>query len=64
MHKNPGRVFEKNTPCKGPVYVEVLTRFYGRFVVEVRQLNSIKVPSLGPPFFSFVDSASLWRAEP
>ena len=40
--------------CKGPVCVQVLTTFCGRFFVEVGHFNQLKVPPLG-----FFDSASL-----
>ena len=53
--------------CKGSVCVEVLTSFYGRFFVEVGQLNQLSPPTssvhLGSHFFSFIDLASLWLAE-
>ena len=45
--------------CKGSVCVEVLTNFYGRFLLE----EGHTVPPLRQPFFSFIDAASLWRAE-
>ena len=49
--------------CKGPVCVVVLTNFYGRFFVEVGQLINSKSFHLGRHFFSFADSASLWRVQ-
>ena len=53
--------------CKRSVCVQVLTSFYGRFFVDERQFfkytPSISSFHLGQPFFSFIDAASLWRAE-
>jgi len=53
--------------CKEPSCVEVLNSFYGRFFVKEGQFINSKslyiVPPLRPPFFSFVDSASLWHVE-
>ena len=53
--------------CKRSVCVQVLTSFYGRFFVDERQFfkytPSISSLHLGQPFFSFIDAASLWRAE-
>ena len=53
--------------CKGSVFVQVLTNFYGRFFLEegqfIKYTPSDTVPPLGQPFFSFIDTASLWRAD-
>ena len=48
--------------CKGSVCVEVLTSFYGRFFVEEGQFTKY-TPSTSSLHFSFIDPASLWRAE-
>ena len=51
--------------CKGSVCVEVLTSFYGRFFVEEGQFIKYtpSTSSLWQRFFSFIDPASLWRAD-
>ena len=40
--------FISTVACKGSVCVEVLTSFYGRFFVEVGQLNKLKAPPHRP----------------
>ena len=52
--------------CKGSVCVEVLTSFYGRFFVEegqfIKYTPSKSSLHFRQPSFSFIASASLWRA--
>ena len=53
--------------CKGSVCVEVLTSFYGRFFVEegqfIKYTPSTSSLHFRQPFFSFIDRASLSRAQ-